>query len=246
MKRLVAPAVPAVVVLILMLAGMAGAAQDNWRLRITADDGTGMYPANGAQVGVHFAASDGYSSGLYDDGVVYSGIDADTPTGTSTHVAAVIPGQTEVYLKNIMSPRMPAPARTWEVCVAANVGSPISEMRLRVYTVSSTTLPTTTFDGVSLGYYIALVDNKGMPGAPANGTRWEIPVPTAHSPTVPLWTCPINLPVIKLSERSNAALASEGYRVQLIQEVVPEPSSILALGSGLLGLAGYALRRRKA
>ncbi|MEI6914344.1 MAG: PEP-CTERM sorting domain-containing protein [Armatimonadota bacterium] len=44
--------------------------------------------------------------------------------------------------------------------------------------------------------------------------------------------------------RADAGIKSYGFGYFELQEVVPEPSSMLAMGGGLLSLAGFAIRRR--
>lgn len=90
-------------------------------------------------------------------------------------------------------------------------------------------------------YQLRMVDNRNIPGAPGNGTVWTIPVPSAWSPTA---FFSLTLPTFNIGTAGNeAALIAEGYKMQLYQ--TPEPSSLLALGAGLMGLAGFVSRKRR-
>lgn len=237
----------AITLMLLLLATAAICAEDNWRVVMKADNGAGMSPSSGAQGGVTPTASDAYVSTTAEDGTPYAGINGDTP-GTAMHVAAVIADAPNVYGRDIKAALMPVPERTWEFVVAAGVSSTNDVIRLRLFTVSSTVLPTATFGGWPVKYSVRLLDNKGMEGAPAIGTEWEIPtIPTVHSTTVPIWESPVNLPIIKMSQKDNLVFKAEGYRVALVQTaIIPEPSSLLALGTGLVGLVGLVSRRRRA
>ena len=223
------------VVLLLATAAMS-ADQSSWRVSIKADNGAGMNPSAGAYIGVYPTSLEGLDA---EDGSPYAGFFVDLP-GVAMHVAALVPGA-GLYSRSIKSPTLPVPEKTWDLYVAANVNSTSNMIRLLAFTTIG--LQTPTFDGLPVRYYMRLADNKGKPGAPANGTTWELPIATTSSAT-PFWTSPVNLPIIRLSAATNAALLAEGYKLQFVQKAVPEPSGLLALGGCLVGLAGFIRRRR--
>lgn len=247
MKRLAVAAVLAV--LVSALAPMAGASEDSWRIWIRGDGGPDYPSFTPAQIGVYPGALDGYSQqitpyGGIEDGAVDSRLFLDVP-GECVHVSSQIPGVTGLYERNIQSPTLPSPPKVWDLYVAANIKSAASVICLHGYTYSDSTLPPLTVGGWRVRYSLILLDNRGMAGAPANGTRWEIPAPGPFGfNNARFWTCPVNLPVIKLSAATNEAMAAEGYKIRFVQEVVPEPAGVLALGSGLIVLAGLVRRRR--
>lgn len=238
----------AITLMLLLCATVAMAAnQSSWRILLKADDGLLGNPGPGAYFGVYPTSLEGLDT---QDGAVSPALGNDTP-GTTANVLAVVPGQPDLYGKSIKAPTEPLPyppGKFWDLYVAGNINYPGTSITLRTFTVNAA-LPTAEFlpnqPAPAIKYWLVLVDNKGKEGAPANGSKWEIPIPTVHQATA-YWTMPVTLPTIKLSSKANSAMIAEGYKMQFVQEcVVPEPSGLLALGAGLMGLVGFVTRRRK-
>lgn len=167
-------------------------------------------------------------------------------------------GQTVSGSVKFGDPDWGANLKIWDLrvfCLRNSLGNaPSGCIRLQFLTISSTTRPVSTLPDPTYANYpsdarycLRMVDNRGVAGAPANGDEWSIPIPTVHSAT-PYFT--LTLPMQALSARDESAALSEGYVMQFIQYQeqrmipTPEPSSLMALAGGLMGLAGFAVRRR--
>jgi hypothetical protein len=241
------------VALALATMATAPAAETNWRFNISADNGAGS-SFTSAQIGVKAGAKDPLPSdvaplsdandnrwtvaqatvwtvaGIFDNKAWNTDIKSGLMPWDSAYYDATYPPH---YHK-----------KPWNLRVAGAGTATGNSLRLRFLTVNAALLPTPQLtkgtETLKAYYYLTMVDNRGVEGSPANGTIWSIPIPTAHS-TNAYFT--LTLPALNISvEKSEEKLISEGYVMQFYQ--TPEPSSLMALGAGLMALAGFASRRR--
>lgn len=210
-------------VLILCVVSSVLAGEDNWRFLLKADNGAGQAYGADCHAGV------------------FSGSNvADYGTVIGQNVAWVVVGVGDTTYSRYGQPKTNP---VWRLYVAAQGQYEYTSIRLRLATTSTATvLPPDNVGGVTCWYELTMVNNRGKAGAPANGTVWKYTGPFSVSQD-PVGST-ITLPVIK-GTIDHSWMMANGYVFDFAQ-VVPEPSSLMALGAGLMGLVGFVARRRKA
>lgn len=232
------------VLMVFAFVATAQASETNWRFKVTSDNGSGGSAGN-AQIGMLSTAQDGVDAG--DSSYPFI---APPGSANAALMTSIIGGDTtKAYTNNIKAPFAAEAFKSWDLRVAAGPDATYDSIRLRFLTLGSATLPPATFGGVAKPYILTMVNNRGVAGAPANGTQWTITAPATHNSTTPFFE--LTLPVLKLGAFSADSMNAGGYEMTFKVgaddvPITPEPSSLLALGSGLFGIAGFMIRRRRA
>ncbi len=203
-----------ILIVILLAVGLAVHASENyWCVDLTADNGAGNGSSVPLRIGVTPDTSDGVDT--YKDLTVeyrrpYCKILA--------YAVAAIQGDSDTtYLSDFKAGDLAAP-KTWVLRVDTGPNASTNQIRLRFSSTGLDYLPPSSIDGLPVRYVLKMVDNRGVPGAPANGTEWLLPEVPASSRTV-WFTVPALLPARHLAN-DHRTMLDNGYILEFRQELV--------------------------
>jgi len=246
--------------LFLVVSTTAFAAQPHWRIYLQADNGAGMYGAGAMTIAAQPACLDNYD--LSDRDPLYW---TEVPKACAWSVGVFVDqrdGVEKTWIRDVKSDlepkEYPTGKKVWELRVASLENATYPRTRLTFSTLNSELMPPQQLSGTDMKFTLILTrvpeSAQADPTTPPAGTEWNIPVPASHPLT--FWNIMTNadkngavwssgLKTVKI-EGTDAAMIAGGYGFLFVQEPVPEPSGLLAFGSGIAALAGMMLKRWRA
>ncbi len=207
-----------IAVMVMGMAVSANAAIDSlWMMQLRAYNGAATPIAwSTLTLGTKVGASDGYTTTSSEDAI------AANPTGTPGMLVSNIVAN-QLTSKDVRSPLAKGETKVWD---------------LLMYVVGDTSNQNIRLDGWMAANANQL--NESTDGDPnitltlmqGDTVLWAVPYNTSGSQSVPTFTTQI-------------AYTGTPIALKLVAQTVPEPGSMVALMSGLVGLVGFGIRRKK-
>jgi len=215
MKKLIVMGIVAVMVMGLSVA--ASAALDNtWMMQLRAADAAGVSLGT-VTIGTKVGATDGYTTTGSEDGVVQT-----PPAARAMLVSTIVAGQ--LTTKDVRAPLVVGQTKTWDLTLY-EYGGGATTFSLTGWMASSANMLDLSTGGDP---------NIKVELKQGDKVLWTVPYGVSGSSTAPTFTL-----ATPLSYTGNA------ISLQVVASTVPEPGSMVALFSGLIGLVGFGIRRRK-
>jgi len=218
---------------LLLSATAALATEQNWLLLMRASSLTYTQAGTIVQAGTTTSSVDGKDSG--DVVLTFNGANANAGIYRPD-----FPDIPPVYGSDKRAPIVAPQTKSWDILVGRGSTFLGTAVRFAWWAPTGTNDPVGTIGGVPYIYKIEVVRD---PTGEHSSFVWTSNDPTGGTSTAPIgfidWQ---NAPMVA----DKNAMIKRGIMLRFTAAPIPEPGSMLVLASGLTGLVGFAVRRRRA
>jgi len=219
--------------LLLSVACMAMATETNWLLLMRASSPAYTYGGIILLAGTSTSSIDGKDSG--DVALFFNSTCANAGIYRPD-----FPDVPPIYRSDKRAPIVAPETKSWDILVGRGSYFPGTAVRFAWWAPTGTNDPVGTIGGVPYIYKIEVVRD---PTGEHSSFVWTSNDPTGGTSVAPLgfidWQ---NAPMVA----DKNAMIKRGIMLRFTAAPIPEPGSMLVLASGLTGLVGFAVRRRRA
>jgi len=216
MKKLIVLGV--VAAMVMGLAAVASAAVDDyWLIQMRPSDPAGAGSGGTITIGTKTGYSDGVAP--------VEDVEFPAPVNTNCELVVTDLGASGRWQKDQRAPLSPGDTKIWNLRLYGNSAWGTKDFLVKAWVPSTAKIDPSTGGDLDLVVQLKMGDTVLFTFAPG----------ISGSSTAPNWS-------------QTFAYRAEGYDLQLVAsapQVIPEPGSVLALASGLVGLVGFGIRRRK-